>query len=116
MPEEKQSVSSFESGLEELETVVKQLEKGDLPLERSIELFEKGMGLSEQCRLAHGFHWGAFGWRSGEAQRELLLQDQRESRAGMFARHIAGVASPSETAARRRIETKPYSGGFDGEA
>ena len=54
MPEEKQSVSSFESGLEELEAVVKQLEKGDLPLERSIELFEKGMGLSEQCRKQLG--------------------------------------------------------------
>ena len=54
MPEEKQSVSSFESGLEELEAVVKQLEKGDLPLERSIELFEKGMGLSDQCRKQLG--------------------------------------------------------------
>lgn len=54
MPEEKQSVASFESGLEELEAVVKQLEKGDLPLERSIELFEKGMGLSEQCRKQLG--------------------------------------------------------------
>ena len=54
MPEEKQSVSSFEAGLEELETVVKQLEKGDLPLERSIELFEKGMTLSEQCRKQLG--------------------------------------------------------------
>ena len=54
MPEEKQSVSSFEAGLEELETVVKQLEKGELPLERSIELFEKGMGLSEQCRKQLG--------------------------------------------------------------
>ena len=33
---------------------MKQLEKGDLPLERSIELFEKGMGLSEQCRKQLG--------------------------------------------------------------
>ena len=54
MPEEKQSVASFESGLDELETVVKQLEKGDLPLERSIELFEKGMALSERCRKQLG--------------------------------------------------------------
>ena len=54
MPEEKQSVASFESGLDELETVVKQLEKGDLPLERSIELFEKGMVLSERCRKQLG--------------------------------------------------------------
>ena len=54
MPEEKQSVASFEAGLEELEIVVKQLERGDLPLERSIELFEKGMSLSDQCRKQLG--------------------------------------------------------------
>jgi exodeoxyribonuclease VII small subunit len=41
---------SFESCLDELERVVKQLEGGDLTLERSLELFEKGMGLSEACR------------------------------------------------------------------
>jgi exodeoxyribonuclease VII small subunit len=41
---------SFETSLDELEKVVKQLESGDLPLERSIELFEKGMSLSELCR------------------------------------------------------------------
>jgi len=41
---------SFESSLDELEKVVKQLEAGDLPLERSLELFEKGMALSEACR------------------------------------------------------------------
>jgi len=43
-------VLSFEACLEELEKVVKELEAGDLPLERSVELFEKGMGLSETCR------------------------------------------------------------------
>ena len=43
-------VLSFESCLDELEKVVKELEAGDLPLERSLELFEKGMGLSETCR------------------------------------------------------------------
>ncbi|MGH9626996.1 MAG: exodeoxyribonuclease VII small subunit [Bryobacteraceae bacterium] len=43
-------VASFESGLEELESVVKQLESGELPLERALELFEKGMQLSEACR------------------------------------------------------------------
>ena len=41
---------SFEACLEELERVVKELEGGDLTLERSLELFEKGMGLSESCR------------------------------------------------------------------
>jgi exodeoxyribonuclease VII small subunit len=43
-------VLSFESCLAELEKVVKELEAGDLPLERSLELFEKGMSLSETCR------------------------------------------------------------------
>jgi exodeoxyribonuclease VII small subunit len=43
-------VESFESCLEELEKVVSELEAGDLTLERSLELFERGMGLSESCR------------------------------------------------------------------
>ena len=43
-------VESFETCLEELEKVVKELEAGDLPLERSLELFERGMGLSDSCR------------------------------------------------------------------
>jgi exodeoxyribonuclease VII small subunit len=51
MPEEPaQSAESFEASLSELEKVVKELEAGDLPLERSLELFEKGMALSETCR------------------------------------------------------------------
>ena len=53
MAEEKsggQPVESFEACLEELEKTVKELEAGDLPLERSLELFERGMGLSEACR------------------------------------------------------------------
>jgi exodeoxyribonuclease VII small subunit len=51
MPEEpSQSVETFEASLDELEKVVKELEAGDLPLERSLELFEKGMALSETCR------------------------------------------------------------------
>jgi len=41
---------SFEASLDELEKVVKELEAGDLPLERSIELFERGMSLSDACR------------------------------------------------------------------
>ncbi len=50
MPEETPGILSFEAGLDELESVVRQLEAGDLPLEKSIELFESGMTLSERCR------------------------------------------------------------------
>jgi exodeoxyribonuclease VII small subunit len=49
MPEELPT-ASFEGSLDELEKVVKELESGDLPLDRSLALFEKGMALSEQCR------------------------------------------------------------------
>ena len=40
----------FETSLTELESVVRDLEGGDLPLERAIQLFERGMTLSQQCR------------------------------------------------------------------
>jgi exodeoxyribonuclease VII small subunit len=40
----------FEAGLDELERIVKEMESGDLPLERALELFEKGMSLSDACR------------------------------------------------------------------
>ena len=41
---------SFESGLQQLEGIVKEMESGELPLERALELFESGMKLSEACR------------------------------------------------------------------
>ena len=50
MGETEQPVAKFEVSLEELEKIVRELEAGDLPLERSLELFERGVGLSEQCR------------------------------------------------------------------
>jgi exodeoxyribonuclease VII small subunit len=41
---------SFEARLDELEKVVKALEAGDMPLDRSLELFSRGMTLSDTCR------------------------------------------------------------------
>jgi exodeoxyribonuclease VII small subunit len=43
------SDKSFESALEELESVVEQLESGDLSLEDSLAAFEKGVGLVKYC-------------------------------------------------------------------
>lgn len=42
--------NSFETSLSELESIVQSLETGDLPLEDSLELFEKGIKLSRECR------------------------------------------------------------------
>jgi exodeoxyribonuclease VII small subunit len=50
MPEEKTSPLSFEARLQELERIVKELEKGDLQLEQSLALFEAGMRLSAECK------------------------------------------------------------------
>ncbi|MBI1898903.1 MAG: exodeoxyribonuclease VII small subunit [Acidobacteria bacterium] len=50
MADEPKPIASFEQGLQELEAVVKELESGDLPLERALELFEKGMQIRETCR------------------------------------------------------------------
>jgi len=41
---------SFEESLKKLETIVDQLEKGDLSLEDSLKLFEEGVGLSAACK------------------------------------------------------------------
>jgi len=41
---------SFEQGLQHLETIVKEMESGELPLERALDLFERGMKLSAACR------------------------------------------------------------------
>ncbi|NUQ30908.1 MAG: exodeoxyribonuclease VII small subunit [Acidobacteriaceae bacterium] len=41
---------TFEENLKALETVVEQLERGDLPLEDSVKLFEQGMALSAACK------------------------------------------------------------------
>jgi exodeoxyribonuclease VII small subunit len=49
-PDEAQTAPAFETRLDELERVVKELEKGELPLEKSLELFEKGMKLSADCK------------------------------------------------------------------
>ena len=46
MTEEK----TFEASLDELEQIVRQLEAGDLPLDRSLELFEQGVRLSRECQ------------------------------------------------------------------
>jgi len=59
---------SFEASLEALEQIVHELESGDLPLEKSLELFEDGIRLSRQCQE-----------RLNQAERriEVLLRDNQ---------------------------------------
>ena len=59
---------SFEASLEALEQIVRDLEQGDLPLEKSLELFEQGIRLSRECQD-----------RLSQAERriEVLLRDNQ---------------------------------------
>ncbi len=43
------SIKDFESAIAELEKIVKQLEEGDLALDKSLALFERGVELSRYC-------------------------------------------------------------------
>ena len=40
----------FEESLQRLEKIVTELEKGDVSLDRALELFDEGMKLSSSCR------------------------------------------------------------------
>lgn len=40
----------FESSIAELEAIVNQLEKGELPLENALKQFEKGIQLAQNCQ------------------------------------------------------------------
>ena len=41
---------NFEASLSALEKIVRELERGDLPLEESLRLFEEGVNLSRECQ------------------------------------------------------------------
>jgi len=49
-PAKPSSTTNFETQLTELESIVEQLESGELPLEDALKIFEKGVKLSRQCQ------------------------------------------------------------------
>lgn len=61
-----QTIKDFESAIAELETIVKTLEEGDLALEKSLELFERGVQLSRFCHA-----------RLEEAERRIEILTER---------------------------------------
>lgn len=65
----------FEECLQRLETIVQELEKGDVPLERSLSLFEEGMQLSSACRKE---------LEQAEGKVEILLKKNGKMQAEPF--------------------------------
>ena len=68
MKNDQEQPKTFEASLEALEQIVHELEGGDLPLEKSLQLFEDGIRLSRQCQE-----------RLNQAERriEILLRDNQ---------------------------------------
>ncbi len=48
----KNASPDFETSLNELESLVQQMESGDLSLEQSLQQFERGMALTRTCQEA----------------------------------------------------------------
>ncbi len=65
----------FEESLQRLEGIVKEMERGDLPLEQSLKLFEEGVLLSASCRKE---------LEAAEGRVEILLKDDEGLRAEVF--------------------------------
>jgi len=60
------SIKDFEAAIGELETIVKKLEDGDLALEQSLVLYERGVQLSRFCHA-----------RLEEAERRIEILSER---------------------------------------
>ena len=44
-----QNNATFEQNMQRLEQIVRSMERGDVPLEESLKLFQEGTGLVEAC-------------------------------------------------------------------
>ena len=89
------TIKDFEAAIAELEGIVKKLEEGDLPLERSLELYERGVQLSRFCHA-----------RLEEAERRIEILDERgELRPAPAA--LAGPGASAHTEEERRGVNPP---------
>ena len=79
------TIKDFETAIAELETIVKTLEEGDLALEKSLELYERGVSLSRYCHA-----------RLEEAERRIEILDERGELAPAPTSLDAAVARSEE--------------------
>jgi len=68
-------LAKFEECLQKLETIVDELEKGNLPLEQALKLFEQGVELSNSCRKE---------LEAAEGRVEILLKQNGKIQAEPF--------------------------------
>ncbi|MBL8189635.1 MAG: exodeoxyribonuclease VII small subunit [Acidobacteria bacterium] len=85
MAKTKDKEPSFETSLSSLEQIVAQLESGELPLERALELFEDGVALARRCQSQ---------LQDAERKVELLLRERGEIKVVPF--EAGSVSQPNE--------------------
>jgi exodeoxyribonuclease VII small subunit len=68
-------LAKFEECLQRLEEVVNQLERGEVPLEQALKLFEEGVQLSNSCRKE---------LEEAEGKVEILLKQNGKLQAEPF--------------------------------
>ncbi len=79
---------SFEAALKQLEEIVARLEKGELPLEESLKLYEEGIRLSRLCHAK---------LEEAEGRIEQLLKDSRgEAQKDAAGRLRTAPLAPAE--------------------
>jgi exodeoxyribonuclease VII small subunit len=88
---------TFETQLGALERIVRELERGDLPLEDSLKLFEEGVRLSRECqdRLNQAERRIEVLLRDGEGRPVLSAFEEED--AGDFARINGDEAGDDES-------------------
>ena len=75
----------FEECLQRLEKIVQELERGGVPLEESLKLFEEGMQLSAACRKE---------LEQAEGKVEILLKQNGKLQAEPFEPLTEKASSP----------------------
>ena len=92
------TIKDFEAAIAELETIVKKLEEGDLPLEKSLELYERGVQLSRFCHA-----------RLEEAERRIEILNERgelQAGAGVADRRRRLAGRDGDSGSTRRVSRR----------
>ena len=75
---------TFEAALKQLEEIVQRLERGELPLEESLKLYEDGIRLSRLCHAKLEEAEGKIELLMKDAKGDLVLDEQGRPRKTPF--------------------------------
>ncbi len=100
MQKRKEKDQGFEQSLNTLEEIVEQLESGELPLEKTLELFEEGVAIARRCQSQ---------LEEAERRVDLLLRERKEIKVVPFDQNRAATAVESPRSEDEEDETQENS-------